>query len=202
MRGFYESRVYFPGKPPDLQPRTPDRPVWSVSPPFRELFSRIVWPSDVWHVLEHESHVYHFKETTTLAWTFSPLTTHHTYSRAAGLGGARNDSSTLSMLLDTQLAGRPNGRPARCGPKQNSPEGCERMSPLNFGAIYIYIYIYICGILRQRSFLELFMDTGGFLWCWWFSVWCRSFHIPPTSSDHLCGFGCPLARAPLRENVS
>ena len=80
------------------------------------------------------------KKTTTLAWTFSPLTTHHTYSRAADLGGARNDSSTLSMLLDTQLAGRPNGRPARCGPKQNSPEGCERMSPLNFGATYIYMW--------------------------------------------------------------
>lgn len=173
MRGFYESRVYFPGKPPDLQPRTPDRPVWSVSPPFRELFSRIVWPSDVWHVLEHESHVYHFKETTTLAWTFSPLTTHHTYSRAAGLGGARNDSSTLSMLLDTQLAGRPNGRPARCGPKQNSPEGCERMSPLNFGAIYIYIYMW------HTATEKLFGAIHGHRW---FSVVLVVFCLVPVVS--------------------
>ena len=184
MRGFYESRVYFPGKPPDLQPRTPDRPVWSVSPPFRELFSRIVWPSDVWHVLEHESHVYHFKETTTLAWTFSPLTTHHTYSRAAGLGGARNDSSTLSMLLDTQLAGRPNGRPARCGPKQNSPEGCERMSPLNFGAIYIYIYVAYCDREAFWSYSwtpVVFCGAGGFLFGAGRFIYLR--HPPTTCVD-------------------
>ena len=122
------------------------------------------------------------KKTTTLAWTFSPLTTHHTYSRAADLGGARNDSSTLSMLLDTQLAGRPNGRPARCGPKQNSPEGCERMSPLNFGATYIYVAYCDREAFWSYSWTPVvFCGAGGFLFGAGRFIYLR--HPPTTCVD-------------------